>query len=71
MFASNDISLLAMILNQQWFYMFSNNEIYMLITMVLPNNDFIFVSNDIIVVSNDIIVASDDFILITMISHVF
>ena len=70
MFASNDISLLAMILNQQWFYMFSNNEIYMLITMVLPNNDFIFVSNDIIVVSNDIIVDSDDFTL-TMISHVF
>ena len=50
--------------------MFSNNEIYMLITMVLPNNDFIFVSNDIIVVSNDIIVGFDDFIL-TMILHVF
>ena len=63
MFASNDISLLAMILNQQWFYIFSNNEMYMFITMVLQTDDYM-------VASNDIIVASDDFEW-TMILHVF
>ena len=40
MFASNDISLLAMISNQQWFYMFSNNGINMFMTMILPSDDF-------------------------------
>ena len=43
--------------------MFSNNEINMFITMILPVDDDIFVSND-------IIVGSDDLILTTIL-HVF